>query len=310
MKTEFTMPDEELSQLVAEVAAGIKEITKKEAEKVQKLSKALPDEGTAEGSAGGPSASGSPSASAEGASPSAEGAPPAGDAPVAAPEGAPAGDAPPPGMDAGAPPPAGDGAPPPGGPEGAPADDGAGQGAPSVEELEQLYAQLPDEQLEAHYVAIQQAVAQRGQGQGGAEAPPEAPPAAPPAAPAGPSASPSAPAFKSEEFIALQTKVESLQKSLETTVKALETATVGSPMRKSITRVENGIVYIPYQGGEQAVTVGAPMKKSLKEMSKSEFTARLNEVVKDPKLTKSDRALINDYFDGKVQITSLEKFFQ
>lgn len=109
----------------------------------------------------------------------------------------------------------------------------------------------------------------------------------------------------------LRGEVADLRKNLEVALTVVDKLTAGSPMRKSVTRVEGNIVYIPYQGGEVAVAGGAqPMKKSLKEMTKSEITARLNEVAKDAKLTKSDRELINNYYDRKVGVELLEKFFQ
>lgn len=111
--------------------------------------------------------------------------------------------------------------------------------------------------------------------------------------------------MKSEDVKALELKVETLSKSLEATVAALTT-----PMRKSVTRVEGNIVYVPYQGGVAQVSAPAPMKKSLSEMTRQDIHEKLVEVTKDSKLTKSDRDLINDYYDRKVGIEKLEKFFQ
>lgn len=270
--------EEEISALVSEIAAGLNAIAKSEAIKGDKLSKAAPP----------------PSPEEEGAEPSPEPSPEP--SASASPEGAP---------EEGVPADDGAGGPPPGGPEGAP--EGAEGGAPGVEELVQLYSQLPDDQFEAHFMAIQQ-VAEMKQG-GGAEPSPEAGAGGPP--PPGPSASAGgpppggAPMAMSE---ATKTEIEGLKKSVKLLTEALETVT-NAPLRKSVTRWENGIAYIPYQGGVE-VAPAKPLKKSLGQLTKSEIHERLKEVTADPKLAKSDRELINGYYARSVGVDKLEKFFQ
>ena len=346
--TGFTMPnDDELAALVAEVTENINGIMKKEADKLAKSDSLSASEGSAgsfsKGSMSANEESSSSSSSFEKGSPSPEGS--ASPESVSASAGSPEGSASPGGLPEGS-----EGSPgsasasgeegaPPMGEEGAPGMDSAGEGAPSVEQLTQLFSQLPDDQLESYYVAIQQAIAQRSGGgeQPGAEVPPSAGAPGPSAAPAGPpgadmGAPPGAgmppggpemggmppggapgmeeqpPMAMSEKFGELEGQVAELRKSNELLADVLDKLT-NTPMRKSVVRYENGIAYIPYQGAVVAAG-GQPMKKSLREMTKAEITAKLNEVAKDQKLSKADRQLINAYFDRAVTIDSLEKFFQ
>jgi hypothetical protein len=105
-----------------------------------------------------------------------------------------------------------------------------------------------------------------------------------------------------------QEEIDGLKKSVSLLTQALETVT-NAPLRKSVTRFENGIAYIPYQG---AVTAPEhkPLKKSFSALSKAEVHERLKEVTADPKLAKSDRELINGYYNRSVGLDKLEKFFQ
>ena len=270
--------EEEIDALVSEIAAVLNAIAKSEAAKGTPLAKAAPPPSPEdEGSEPSPEPSAEPSPE-----PSASAGPPEG--PPA--EGVPADDG---------------AAPPPGGPEGAPPEGG---GAPSVEELVQLFSQLPDDQFENYFMAIQQ-VAEMKQGGGASpDAGAGAPPPGPSAAPAGPPPG-GAPMAMSEHDKA---EIEGLKKSVKLLTDALETVT-NAPLRKSVTRFENGIAYIPYQDGVK-VSEGKPLKKSLKELTKSEIHERLKEVTADPKLAKSDRELINGYYARSVGVDKLEKFFQ
>jgi hypothetical protein len=105
-----------------------------------------------------------------------------------------------------------------------------------------------------------------------------------------------------------RTEVDMLKKSVKLLTDALETVT-NAPLRKSVTRYENGIAYIPYQGAVVAPD-HKPLKKSMKELSKAEIHQKLIEVTADPTLAKSDRELINGYYSRSVALDKLEKFFQ
>jgi hypothetical protein len=99
-----------------------------------------------------------------------------------------------------------------------------------------------------------------------------------------------------------------LEKSVSLLTQALETVT-NAPLRKSVTRYENGIAYIPFQGAVVAPD-HKPLKKSMSEMTKQEIHDRLVEVTANPKLEKSDRELINGYYSRSVTVDKLAKFFQ
>lgn len=279
-----------------------------------------------DGSAPSASAGGSPSASASAGSPSASA--PGAEAPEAPSAG---GEAPP-----AAPSP--EGAAP--SPEAAPADPAADAGPVDPAALEQEYAKLPPEELKAHYLAAKAALfAVMGAGgpdaggapgapgagappagpdAGAAMAPPDAgaapmgPPGAAPAAPpmAPPSAGPGPdemppPAMKAEVKVSQagnggqkaavaksEDKVAELEATVEKLVKSLQKI-VGQPMQKAVT----GENYVPKTGDEPA-----PAKK----LSKAEVNAKLNEATRNPSLKKSDRDLVNRYYEGEVSIDAIE----
>jgi hypothetical protein len=285
-----------------------------------KLSKAREEEGSPSAGMGSASASaGSPSASAggegapEGDPTASAGAPPS--APPSA--GPPAGSPPPGAAPAGAAPagePGMEGAPageP--GMEGAPGGDpaAAGQGPMDPQALEAEYAQLPLEELKAHYLAAKAALYAQMQGGGEQGAPQGAPPAAPPAGPSAgappagpPPADPSAGApplaqsaknkfgtgsgsggelvKKSED--ALQAQVDALTK--------IVSAFVNKPMQKAIT----GTTYVAKSEGD------APAAKSL---NPNEVTAQLSTLTRSPDLKKSDRDLITGYYEGRTKLDAI-----
>ena len=193
-------------------------------------------------------------------------------------------------------------------PEGAPADPAA-QGAEGEQvdpaQLEAEYSQMPPEMLKAHFLACKSAVeklmgAGAGPEAGGAPPPgPEAGPGAgaPPAPPAGPP-----PAMKAEKPMAQPSgsvkgtgtikangendmgKSENF-KTLEAQIEALTKAVsliVERPIRKAMTGAD---------------FTSQPEQKL---MTKSEITAKLAEKTADPKLSKNDRSLVNDFYDGRV----------
>lgn len=73
---------------------------------------------------------------------------------------------------------------------------------------------------------------------------------------------------------------------------------VERPVRKAIT----GMEYVSIRG-----TPGQdPAANAPKRMAPQEITNRLAEVVRNPRLTKSDRELINDYYDHRVDVSKIE----
>ena len=178
--------------------------------------------------------------------------------------------------------------------------------APSVEEIEALYEQLPPDQLEMHEMALQMAK-QKMMGSAPGAPPPSAPPQMPP------SAAPSAPpemAMKHEAKIKeLETKLAKAVKDNEETNLKIVTVLekfAGEPMTKAV----NGINY--FKRPELAPAPPSSLKKSAQEMSKTEIKDRLNEVVRSPKLSKAERELINDYFfkPDQVSLDKLERLFE
>ena len=279
----------EILALVEEVKKDLKTIGEKEVERLLKADP-LPPEGSSSSS----SSSSSPSASLEGSSSSAS-APPEGSAPV---DGMPPGGAPPPGAPLAGP----EGSAPPPGPEGVPPGGEAG-GAPSQEELVQLYsalAQSSPEDFQAHVQAIQQVIQMVGGGAEGSAPPPGPEGAAPPPPGAGPPAPPGAPPMAppgapGEEQLppdlATKSEVEDLKTALkkaEETIDLLGQAVQGMavPKRKAVT----GINFIPYQA---SAPDEKPMKKSFGDMTPAEARAAIKDIVASDKLTKSDRETIN-----------------
>lgn len=90
---------------------------------------------------------------------------------------------------------------------------------------------------------------------------------------------------KSEkDYAALQMQLDQLTKAVE--------IIAGTPIRKAVTSVD----YVPR--GESP--------KAESKLSKAEVTAKLSDVTRNPELKKSDRELINAYYDGKVKLDKIE----
>lgn len=258
--------------------------------------------GSPSASAGGPPApEGAPEGGAPEAAPSAEGAPPAGE----------------PGMEGAAPGAEGGMGAPEGAAPGAEGDPAAAGGAGmDPQALEAEYAQLPLEELKAHYLAAKAALFAAMQG-GGADAGAGAPPAGPEAgAPPGagapapspapsPSASAGAPPMAMSEGKAVagvsqsgnggqvtkKSEAQLLQEQVDALTKIVS-AFVNKPMQKAVT----GANYVAKSEGE-------PVRKSL---SNAEVTAKLSELTRNPDLKKSDRDAINRYYEGAVKIDAIE----
>jgi len=73
---------------------------------------------------------------------------------------------------------------------------------------------------------------------------------------------------------------------------------VERPVRKAIT----GMEYVSIRG-----TPGQdPAANAPKRMTQQEITNRLSEKVRDPRLAKADRELINDFYDHRVDVSKIE----
>jgi hypothetical protein len=195
-----------------------------------------------------------------------------------------------------------------------------GMGAVDPEALKQEFSQYDDETLKAVYMAAKAELFERMAGGAGA-APPGADPsaaAAPP--PPSPSASASAPPAgppmmgkgEMEDPVAnggldkkkgglddIKHDVQKSEKSGEVTelkaqvellTKAVELA-LTTPMRKAITSVSQLPAKEP--------------QKDVKSLSKAEVMEQLREVTRDPKLSKRDRDLVNQYCVNGINVEKI-----
>lgn len=281
---DFPMTDAALNQLVEELATALTDIAKKEAVAGEKLAKA--EESSSPEASKKEESSMAKEESAPPAEESASGSAPADAPPAPSPEPSPspAGDAPPadPAADAAA----------------------GGDAPPSPEELMEMYKQLPPDQLKAHLDAAQAAAAAMGLDAGAGAPPPPAPEAPPPAAPPpGPSASPAP-----DMAMKYEAKIKELEEKLTKSVEAQEHVVgllekIAVPERKAVTGI-TWHKFVPAQPEQ-------PIRKSVKEMDEKEIKTNLRELVKNPKLTKAEREMVNDYYlkPGSVKIDQLQKLF-
>lgn len=286
--------ESELKALLEEVASDLSKAFESEKDKLAKADLAKDDAPGEETPGEDESAPPAPEEGSESAAPP--------DAPPAADASAPPADASAPPMDASA-----------------PVDPAADQGAQlTPEALEAEYKQLPPEELDMH---IQAALAAKAAVAGAPDASmgaPPAPPAGPPAAspfpsPAGPpmamkselkinSANTGGKISKSEteELRELVKSQAELMKSQAEDIAALHDAVkrvVEQPQRKAV------LSFIPMQKAEPAVKAKPPL-------TKASIQARLVELSKRPDLKKSDRQLINDFYDGRIQVDGLAPLFE
>ena len=303
--------DRELQTILAELESDLDGyLTDTQA----RLSKAREEDGSPSAGMGALSASGgSPSAS--GGSPSASmGSPSAsGGSPSAGGEGFPGGE-----EEGGEAPPM-EGAP--AGMEGAPPGQPGMEGQPGAQgpvdpaALEAEYSKLPLPELQAHYLAAKAALfAQMGQGQGqgapqGAP-PPSAPPPGPSAgAPPPPGAgAPPQMAMSADEGHAKETyghippnggygKEDYTKKSegdMQAQINELTKIVnlfVGKPIQKAVT----GTSYVAKS--EETVEV--------KSITPAQVTAKLSQLTRSPDLKKSDRDLVNGYYEGTVNVSAI-----
>jgi len=300
--------DSEVKKILAEVETEIGALLKSESDRLAKGHEESPGEGSAsEGSAGGPPEG---SLSAPPGPEDTSGAPPmdgSGAPPVDDGSGAPP-------MDPSAPP---DGAVP---PPGAFQDPAADQGPVDPEMLMAEYAKLPPEELKVHYMAAKAALAQvmggDPDGQGAIAPPPSPSPAGPPSPSPSPSPAPLAQAevpadmknlpanggsqkaavpdaIKSETAVEgtalakaqkdFDEKSADLEKQIELLVKAVDMV-IGQPIRKAVT----GVSFVPRTVDPKA------------EPSKDEINAKLGEVIRGRKLSKSESERAIAYSMGHI----------
>lgn len=200
-----------------------------------------------------------------------------------------------------------------GGPGGDPAQDAA----VDPEALKQEYLKLGPEGLKVHMMAIQAAAMELtgGGDPAGQPAPTSAPaPMAPSPSPAPAPAPGGAPVIKDERLMSVQPKgkitngpdrleaiavhkseedFKSLNDKVDLLSKALHEI-VGKPIRKAVTE-------IPYNGKPQT-----EVNAESKSLTKSEITAKLNTVSRNPSLAKSDRQRINSFYDGTITVDGIK----
>lgn len=299
-----TLKDNELKAILAEVETEIGQILKSEEQKLAKADDGAGDDTPPKEESSAPpaeasdappadaSASAASDSATPGAQPGEEQAlPPGQDAPeaTAAPEG----------------------------------DDPGSAGPMDPEALKGAYAELDDESLKAHYLAAKAALFDRMNGGAGdaasAGAPPPAAAPAPDASASAPPAMPPGPEMgkkemsepkangenplhvkKSEAESKAEAKVEELEKMVDGLVKAVDLLTQ-TPLRKAVTAV----AHLPKNEGE-----GNGSKKDVADLSKAEVDAKLKEKVRDPKLSKSDRDLINSYCYGNLKLEKIAHLLQ
>ncbi len=189
-----------------------------------------------------------------------------------------------------------------------PADPAAEGGAElTPEALQAEYAKLDPQELEMHIHAALAAKEALMGAAGGAGAPPMAPPADAAPAPAAPGMDGAGPAMKKEspmtpekvkamakaEVDELRAAVKEQAEAIEALTKTLTTV-MEKPLRKSIASVR---------------PAEAP-KKDLSTLTMKDVNEHLTKITADPKLAKSDRDTINDFFDRKVGIDKLAHLFE
>jgi hypothetical protein len=221
-------------------------------------------------------------------------------------------------------------------PDGAPAPDAAmdpaadAAAALTPEALQAEYSKLAPEELDMHIkAALAAKAAVAGAPDASAGAPPMAPPdasapaGAPPAGPPSPPMPDDPMALKSEisagskkasggqvkaggslgksenekatddKIAALEALVKSQGEDNENLAKAIKLM-IEQPLRKAVTSV----AHLPKVEAEKA------------PLTKASINARLKELSMKPDLKKSDRALINDFYDGRVKADALAPLFE
>ncbi len=294
------IPMKELDAILAEVSAQLEPVVKAEVQKAaEKLSKAIPGEGTTDEVPADASATKEAPDDKADAPPKAEDKPPAAEPPAAEPPA----DEPPAADPAAEPPVAEDGL----------TDPGLDGDIDSPEALEAAYSALPLEELQVHYIAVRAAVmAKMPQPAPAPEAPLAAPPVAAPPVAAPPVAAPPAavppmadPAFKAEMPADPNGSVEAVKKSektIEELMKKLNDQNkviaelidlsaalkkhAERPLRKSATSISE-----VRRGTPAAATV------DFASLNKSEIKVLVRKTV-EKALTPNDRARMHDFISS------------
>lgn len=178
-----------------------------------------------------------------------------------------------------------------------------------VNALTAEYSKLPPEELKMHYIASKAALMQtmqaaQGAGAGGPPPDASAPPSpagspapdAPPAAPPAPEGPPMAlknemkpapvPMAKSEGLS--KAEADDLRAQIEGLTKAV-TIVLGAPQRKAVT----------------SLAFLAKSEEPAKTLSKAEVDAKLKDKIRT-NLSKSDRALINQFTLNQIDVSKIE----
>ena len=295
--------ESELKDILSEVAEDLAKAFKSTEDKLVKAEPIAKDDGPPqEDESGSDEASSAPAEGSEGSEPS---APPA--------------DASAPPADASAPPASPDASPAPEGMD--PAADQAAALTP--EALQAEYSKLAPEELDMHIkAALAAKAAVAGAPDAGGLPPPDASAAPAPDASAPPAAPPAPPALKAElkasperggkdsidslgksefeamskkqndEIEALKALVKSQAEDIETLAKVAQKI-MEQPLRKAVTSVAH-----------------LPKVEEKKELTRETIHARLKTLSAKPDLKKSDRQLINDFFDGRVKADKLAPLFE
>jgi hypothetical protein len=207
---------------------------------------------------------------------------------------------------------------------------GSAGGDEGVKELAAQYAQLSPEELEMHLMALQAAMQQlMGGAEGSAGAAAPAGPAGAP--PAGPEASASAgmppmmgKAEKSASASASAEKSAHMKKEVSASASAEKSASYhkkehsaeessskeeSSSVSKSELEAVNAKLDVALKAVEfltrpmrKAVTEFVSEEKPAANLTKNEVTAKLRAVCSTPSLSKSDRELVNGFYDGRVSL--------
>jgi len=165
----------------------------------------------------------------------------------------------------------------------------------SDEELQEIYASMPREEAERHFMILSEIVKAQNEPEAPAqEAPVQEQAVAPEMAVKSENKPKIAELSKAEkENQNLKKENQEMKKSLEIATRAIELAL--KPVRKSAATMAD----------VQIIDKGIAEKK---ELSKEEIHAELDKKVADPSLTKSDRDCISNYFftgDGKERILEI-----
>jgi hypothetical protein len=199
---------------------------------------------------------------------------------------------------------------------------GEGAGAEGqVEALAAEYAKLPPQELEMHLMALQAAMQQLG---GGAEGSPAGSSAgSPPPAPgaeaspamkkemstsAGSASASPAPAKKGE--MSAEKAYSKKEKSAKEESSKEESSEKSSSMSKSEIDALNAKIDVALKAVE---FLTRPMRKAVTEAAetpaktytRAEVTEKLKAVTANPSLAKSERALINGFYDGRVSLDKI-----